>query len=72
VHLSNFAADGLELTVWYWVPDPLNGQSNLRSEVNLAILAVLDAEGIEIPFPQRVLRRVPAANKLPPAAPLPP
>ncbi|MBN9203290.1 mechanosensitive ion channel family protein [Methylibium petroleiphilum] len=72
VHLSNFAADGLELTVWYWVPDPLNGQSNLRSEVNLAILAVLDAEGIEIPFPQRVLRRVPPAHKPPSAASQPP
>ncbi|WP_430420977.1 mechanosensitive ion channel family protein [Methylibium petroleiphilum] len=72
VHLTNFAADGLELTVWYWVPDPLNGQSNLRSEVNLAILAVLDAEGIEIPFPQRVLRRVPPAHKPPSAASQPP
>ena len=55
VHLTNFAPDGLELTVWYWNPDPINGQSNLRSEVNLALLAVLDAEGIEIPFPQRVV-----------------
>lgn len=71
VHLSNFAADGLELTVWYWVPDPLNGLSNVRSEVNLAILAVLEVEGIEIPYPQRVLRRVaPAArpDAAPPAA----
>ncbi|HWH75417.1 MAG TPA: mechanosensitive ion channel domain-containing protein [Methylibium sp.] len=56
VHLSAFAADGLELTVWYWNADPENGQSNLRSEVNLAVLAVLEAEGIEIPYPQRVLR----------------
>lgn len=68
VHLSNFAADGLELTVWYWVADPLNGQTNVRSEVNLAILAVLDAEGIEIPFPQRMLRRAPGAQG-PKAAP---
>lgn len=60
VHLTNFAADGLELTVWYWNHDPENGQSNLRSEVNLAILRVLNAEGIEIPFPQRVLHHPPA------------
>lgn len=58
VHLTNFAADGLELTVWFWIADPVNGQSNVRSEVNLAILAVLDREGIEIPFPQRVMRYV--------------
>lgn len=56
VHLSNFAADGLELTVWYWITDPENGQSNLRSDVNLAILAALNAAGVEIPFPQRTLR----------------
>ncbi len=67
VHLSAFAADGLELTVWYWNADPENGQSNLRSEVNLAILAVLGAEGIEIPYPQRVLRWA-AAAATPPAA----
>lgn len=58
VHLNNFAADGLELTVWYWNADPVNGQSNLRSEVNLAILRVLDAEGIQIPFPQRVMHHL--------------
>jgi small-conductance mechanosensitive channel len=55
VHLTNFAADGLELTVWYWNTDPENGQSNLRSEVNLAILAALNQAGVEIPFPQRTL-----------------
>jgi small-conductance mechanosensitive channel len=68
VHLTNFAADGLELTVWYWNHDPENGQSNLRSEVNEAILRVLNAEGIEIPFPQRVLRRASAMTAPPPAA----
>ncbi len=56
VHLSNFAADGLEITVWYWNTDPENGQSNLRSEVNLAILGAIEAAGVEIPFPQRTLR----------------
>ncbi|MGA0613056.1 mechanosensitive ion channel family protein [Caldimonas sp. KR1-144] len=58
VHLTSFASDGLELTVWFWIADPLNGQSNVRSEVNLAILEVLGREGIEIPFPQRVMRYV--------------
>jgi small-conductance mechanosensitive channel len=48
VHLSNFTPDGLELTIWYWNGDPHNGQSNLRSEVNLAILGVLDAQGVDL------------------------
>lgn len=61
VHLTNFTLDGLELTVWYWNGDPANGQSNLRSEVNLAILGVLEADGIEIAHAQRVVHQRPAA-----------
>jgi small-conductance mechanosensitive channel len=57
VQLSNFAADGLELTVLFWISDPENGQGNVRSLVNLAILRVLNESGVEIPFPQRVVRR---------------
>ncbi len=55
--LSNFAADGLELTINFWIADPENGTGNVRSDVNLAMLELLEAEGVEIPFPQRVLRR---------------
>jgi len=57
VLLTNFAADGLELTFGFWIADPENGQSNVRSDVNLVILRTLNELGIEIPFPQRVLRR---------------
>jgi len=57
VQLSAFAADGLELTVLFWISDPQNGQGNVRSNVNLALLATIEAAGVEIPFPQRVLRR---------------
>ena len=45
VHLSNLLADGLELTVWYWVGDPPRDLSEVRSQVNLGVLAVLEAEG---------------------------
>jgi small-conductance mechanosensitive channel len=55
VTLSAFGADGLEMTVGYWLGDPENGQGNLKSLVNLAILAALRAHNIEIPFPQRVI-----------------
>ncbi|MCW5636653.1 MAG: mechanosensitive ion channel [Rubrivivax sp.] len=57
VMLTAFAADGLELTVSFWIGDPENGQNNVRSEVNLAILRTLGELGVEIPYPQRVLRR---------------
>ena len=61
VLLSAFAADGLELTLAFWIADPHNGQGNVRSAVNLAVLRVLDEAGVEIPFPQRVVRGWPAA-----------
>jgi len=57
VLLAGFGADGLDLGVNFWIADPLNGQGNVRSDVNLAVLGVLNAAGVEIPFPQRVLRR---------------
>ena len=60
VLLTNFAADGLELTVGFWIADPENGQGNVRSDVNLAILRLFDEMAVEIPYPQRVLRRASA------------
>ncbi len=57
VLLTNFAADGLELTVYFWIADPERGLLGVRSQVNLALLALLDELGVEIPYPQRVLRR---------------
>lgn len=55
VQLAEFAADGMNLNVLFWILDPENGQGNVRSEVNLAVLALLNAEGVTIPFPQRVV-----------------
>jgi small-conductance mechanosensitive channel len=57
VQLSSFAPDGLELTVVFWIGDIENGQGNVRSDVNMAVLRCLDAQHIEIPFPQRVVRQ---------------
>jgi small-conductance mechanosensitive channel len=57
VQLSAFAADGLELTLNFWIADPENGQGNVRSDVNQALLSTLAAAGVEIPYPQRVLHR---------------
>jgi small-conductance mechanosensitive channel len=57
VLLSNFAADGLELTIGFWIADPDRGLLGVRSEVNRALMKLFDELGVEIPFPQRVLRR---------------
>ena len=63
VLLSSFAADGMDIAVSFWIRDPENGQGNVKSEVNLAILAVLNAQGIEIPYPQRVVHAVVSMEK---------
>jgi small-conductance mechanosensitive channel len=55
VALLAFGADGLQFKVSYWIADPENGTENLRSLINLQILATLRAHQIEIPFPQRVV-----------------
>lgn len=57
VQLSAFAPDGLELTLVFWVGDAAAGTGNARSDVNLAVLAALQGAGVEIPFPQRVVRQ---------------
>ena len=55
VNLTNFGADGLEFTLNYWISDPENGQQNVRSQINLAILKSLREHHIDIPYPQRVV-----------------
>jgi len=54
--LMNFAPDGLEFSLHFWVADPDKGKDNVRSAINIAILDGLRQAGIDIPFPQRVLR----------------
>jgi small-conductance mechanosensitive channel len=58
VALSAFGPDGLEFTVSYWFEDPEGGQLNLKSDINLAILKSLQENGIQIPFPQTITRRL--------------
>ncbi len=55
VNLTNFGSDGIEFTLNYWMTDPENGQANLRSRINLAILKSLRENNIDIPYPQRVV-----------------
>lgn len=56
-HLSNFAPDGLEFTLVFWISDPQEGLLNIRSDVHIAVLAGLRAANIEIPYPQRVIHQ---------------
>ncbi len=64
VQLSAFASDGLELTISFWIADPENGTGSVKSDVNLALLRLFNANSIEIPFPQRVVRVMPVDGGL--------
>jgi small-conductance mechanosensitive channel len=55
VTLSSFAADGLEFGVHYWVDEQQSGMLTMKSDINLCILQLLNANQIEIPYPQRVI-----------------
>lgn len=66
VLLSAFTPAGLELTIPFWLDDAENGQNNLRSAVNLAILRTLNECGVVIPFPQQVVPQRPNPAVAPP------
>ena len=53
--LARFGPDGLEFSLLFWIADPANGQLNVRSDVNLRVLAAFRGAGIDIPYPQRVV-----------------
>jgi small-conductance mechanosensitive channel len=61
VALSALGVNGLEFTVSYWLDDSETGPLNLKSDIHLAILKTLQAQGVEIPFPQRVVHMAGAA-----------
>lgn len=56
--LLRFGADGLEFGLYYWIGDPQAGQVKVKSDVNLGILQRLREAGVDIPYPQRVVRIV--------------
>jgi small-conductance mechanosensitive channel len=58
VFLKEFADNGVVLELAVWIRDPNEGQNNLRSDINWAIWRRFKTAGIEIPFPQRVVRMV--------------
>jgi small-conductance mechanosensitive channel len=62
--LTSFGADGLDLSVSFWINDPENGRGGVTSDVNRAIWRALKEHKISVPFPQREMRilgPVPAA-----------
>lgn len=59
-----FADSGINLELGFWIRDPEAGTGGLRSAINLAIWRAFQAEGIEIPYPQREVRLIQRDNEL--------
>ena len=54
-NLMEFGDNSINYDLRFWINDPANGSSNVRSDVLMAIWDMLAEEGVEIPFPQRDL-----------------
>ena len=53
--LRGFGDSSVDLEIRFWVRDPQNGLSNLKSEILLGLWDRFHENGIQIPFPQRDL-----------------
>lgn len=55
-YLLDFAADGINLRLGFWVKDPENGFLGLFSAIRLEIWQRFNEEHISLPYPQREVR----------------
>jgi small-conductance mechanosensitive channel len=54
-HFKAFGESSIDFILRFWIRDPIDGLTNVRGQVLLALWDILKREGIEIPFPQRDL-----------------
>lgn len=54
-NLMGFGDSSVDLELRFWISDPANGVSNVKSQVLLKVWDTLKEHNIEIPFPQRDL-----------------
>jgi len=52
-HLVAFGNSSIDFKLRIWIRDPVDGITNVRGRVMLALWDVLKRDGVEIPFPQR-------------------
>jgi small-conductance mechanosensitive channel len=62
-----FADSGINLELGFWIADPDAGKMNVVSDINFAIWRAFQANGVQIPFPQREIRILNAQPEAPAA-----
>lgn len=63
--ITAFADSSVNFTLRFWIVDPEEGISNIKGMVFMDIWKRFKQDGIEIPFPQRVLHMQEGPNKEP-------
>ncbi|TAM04782.1 MAG: mechanosensitive ion channel [Paraburkholderia sp.] len=61
-YLVSFGSDGIDLELGFWVADAATGTAGVRSAVNVNIWRLFGEHGISIPFAQREVRIIGAAE----------
>jgi small-conductance mechanosensitive channel len=60
VLLKGFGESGIDLDLAVWMDTPEDGELALRSDLNWAMWQAFQREGIEIPYPRRVVQLLPS------------
>lgn len=55
-HITGFGESSVDYVLRFWIEDPVEGLTNVRGAVYLALWDAFHANGISIPFPQREVR----------------
>lgn len=55
-HITGFGDSSVDYILRFWIRDPVEGLTNVRGGVYLALWDAFKANGISIPFPQREVR----------------
>ena len=55
-HITGFGDSSVDYILRFWIRDPIEGLTNIRGNVFLALWDTFRANGITIPFPQREVR----------------
>ena len=51
--MHGFGDNSVDLEILYWINDPMNGCTNVTSEILVKLWDKFAANNIEIPYPQR-------------------
>jgi small-conductance mechanosensitive channel len=65
-HLKGFGDFSLNFILRFWIRDPVDGVTNVRGQVLLALWDTFQKAGVEIPYPVRDVRLASAAQLSPP------